>query len=203
MYPFLVEHGPEFTRATGSLQVTESNEEQTVSVSLQRIAHMATDGWYSGDLHVDRPAADMKLLMQAEDLHVAPVITWWNERNLWTDRQLPNNPLAKCDGNRFYHVMAGEDEREGGALLYVNLKQPLPITGAKREYPSPMKFVEMARRQSDVWIHVEKPFWWDMPVWVASGQIDSIGLANKHMCHHSMYENEAWGKPRDVQRLRP
>jgi hypothetical protein len=52
-----------------------------------------------------------------------------------------------------------------------------------------------------VWIDAEKPFWWDVPVWIASGQIDSIGLANNHMQREKMYEGEAWGKPRDIQRL--
>ncbi len=200
-YSFLVERGPEFTRQTGSFRVMETDGTQTISVSLQRTAHMAADGWYSGDLHVHRPVEDMKLLMQAEDLHVSAVITWWNQRNLWKDRQLPSDLLAEFDGNRAYHVMAGEDEREGGALMYFNLKQPLPITEAEREYPSPMKFVALARQHDDVWIDVEKPFWWDMPVWVASGQIDSVGLANNHMCHRRMYESEAWGKPRDDQRF--
>jgi hypothetical protein len=31
--------------------------------------------------------------------------------------------------------------------------------------------------------------------------MNSIGLANNHMCRSRMLENEAWGKPRDVQRL--
>jgi hypothetical protein len=66
-----------------------------------------------------------------------------------------------------------------------------------------MTFVEEARRQSGVWIDAEKPFWWDVPVWVASGQVDSIDLANNHMCRERMYESEAWGKPRDVARLPP
>ena len=32
------------------------------------------------------------------------------------------------------------------------------------------------------------------------GQVDSIGLANNHMCRDTMYESEAWGKPRVVER---
>ena len=64
-----------------------------------------------------------------------------------------------------------------------------------------MKFVEQARRQTGVWIDIEKPFWWDAPIWLASGNVDSIGLANNHMCREQMYENEAWGKPRDGGRL--
>jgi hypothetical protein len=97
--------------------------------------------------------------------------------------------------------MAGEHEHEGGALLFFQLRRPLNIAGSGREYPSPMEFVTKARRQSNVWVDVEKPFWWDVPVWLASGQVDSIGLANNHMCRSQMYENEAWGKPSDVRRL--
>src|SRR5205085_272364 len=81
--------------------------------------------------------------------------------------------------------------------------RPLAITEAGREYPSPMKFVEEARRHQGAWIDVEKPFWWDVPVWLASGQVDSIGLSNNHMCRERMYESEAWGKPRVVERLPP
>ena len=98
----------------------------------------------------------------------------------------------------------GEDEREGGALLYFGLRTPLDIETENREFPSPMQFVKDARQRSaDVWIDIEKPFWWDVPVWLASGQMNSIGVANNHMCRSQMYPSEAWGKPRDDQRLPP
>src|SRR5437879_5633083 len=141
--------------------------------------------------------------MQAEDLHVAPVITWWNNQNQWAKQPLPARLLVQFDRRRFYHFMAGEDEREGGALLFFNFPEPLAITGSSREYPSPMKFIAEARRHCGVWIDVEKPFWWDVPIWLAGGAVDSIGLANNHMCRDQMYENEAWGKPRDARRLPP
>jgi hypothetical protein len=66
-----------------------------------------------------------------------------------------------------------------------------------------MKFLGEARRHKGVWVEIEKPFWWDVPIWLAGGQCDSIGLANNHMCRDQMYESEAWGKPRDPQRLPP
>jgi predicted amidohydrolase len=199
-YTFEIERGPEYRLSRGSFTVLASGSER-LTVKLERLVDLSAEGWWSGELHVHRPLADIELLMRAEDLHVAPVITWWNNRNLWAGQTLPANPLVRLDSNRYYHVLAGEDEREGGALLYINLSRPLAITGASKEYPSPMKFVEEARRHKGVWIDVEKPFWWDMPVWVASGQVDSIGLANNHMCRDRMYGNEAWGKPRVVERL--
>jgi hypothetical protein len=131
------------------------------------------------------------------------VITWWNNRNVWAGMPLPDKTLHAHDG-RYFDVMAGEDEREGGALMYFGLKQPLDIATDSREFPSPMAFVSAAREQDpDVWIDIEKPFWWDVPVWLASGQVNSIGLANNHMCRSRMYETEAWGRPRDDERLPP
>jgi hypothetical protein len=201
-YTYEVERGPEYRLASGSVTLAAKAVEAR-TVRLERLADLAAAGWWSGELHVHRPVEDVELLMRAEDLHVAPVITWWNKKNLWAAQDPPANPLVRFDGDRYYHVLAGEDEREGGALLFFNLPRPLDIAGAAREYPSPLRFVEQARRQPGAWIDVEKPFWWDVPTWVASGQVDSIGLANNHMCRDRMSETEAWGKPRDAQRLPP
>ncbi|MEW6304834.1 MAG: CehA/McbA family metallohydrolase [Verrucomicrobiota bacterium] len=198
-YTYEIERGPEYRPAGG--KVTAAPGSADVSVDLLRLATLAREGWWSGDLHVHRPVKDIELLMRAEDLHVAPVITWWNKQNPWRTETPPRVPLVLFDGNRAYDVMAGEDEREGGALLFFHLNGPLPVAGASREYPSPMTFLAQARQQAGAWVDVEKPFWWDAPVWVASGQIDSIGLANNHMCRSQMYESEAWGNARDTERL--
>jgi hypothetical protein len=199
-YSFEIEKGPEWDAKAGSFTVHEGKREE-ISVTLKRYRVLAAQGWWSADLHVHRPVEDIELLMRAEGIHVAPVITWWNNRNLWDQRQPPEQPLVKFDYHRYYHVMAGEDEREGGALLYFGLNRPLAITGSSREYPSPMKFLTEARTHERVWVDIEKPFWWDVPIWLASGQVDSIGIANNHMCRSQMYESEAWGKPRDADRL--
>src|SRR5262249_6720592 len=75
--------------------------------------------------------------------------------------------------------------------------------GASREYPSPMKFLLLAAEDPDLFVDIEKPFWWDVPVWLASGKVHTLGLANNHMNRSKMSETEAWGKPRDVKRLPP
>lgn len=200
MYRYQIERGPEHARLSGTVDLQDSAKE--LNLTLTRIANLRASGWYSGDLHVHRPVEQVELLMRAEDLDVAPVITWWNARNLWNDRPLPDQISRRFDRHRLYHVMAGEDEREGGALLYFGLDKPLDITAVNREVPSPMQFVAAAKEiDPQVWIDIEKPFWWDVPVWLASGQMQSIGLANNHMCRSRMLENEAWGRPRDTERL--
>jgi hypothetical protein len=169
-YTIEIERGPEFVRIADAFEVKATGDVKR-AYELERFADLAADGWWSGDLHVHRPAEAMKLLMRAEDLHVAPVITWWNKKNLWDGKKLPADPLVRFDANRFYHAMAGEDEREGGALLYFHLRKPLAIASASREYPSPLKFVDEARLMDDaVWIDIEKPFWWDVALWLATAR---------------------------------
>ena len=115
--------------------------------------------------------------------------------------RFPSELTRTFDGHRFYNVMAGEDEREGGALLFFGFDRPLDIAGSKREFPRRWSSSTQARqRDKSVWIDIEKPFWWDVPVWLASGKMNSIGLANNHMCRSRMLANEAWGKPRDAKR---
>ncbi len=199
-YRYEIERGPEFNSVSGELTIVAAKEAK-LAADLVRIADLASHGWWSGELHVHRPIEDVPLLMRAEDLHVAPVMTWWNKTNMWAGRTAPARQLVRFDGNRYYQVMAGEDERAGGALLYFGLRQPLPITEATFDFPSPMRFLHRARDQAGVHVDVEKPFWWDVPVWLASGQVDTIGIANNHMCRSTMYTDEAWGKPRDQARL--
>jgi hypothetical protein len=200
-YRYEIERGPEYERKAGKV-ASSSGKGAELNVTLRRVANLKKNGWYSADLHVHRPLEDVELLMRAEDLDFAPVITWWNNRNLWQGRTIPKELTRSFDGHRLYGVMAGEDEREGGALLFFGLDQPLNITGSKREVPSPMKFVGEARKRNEkTWIDIEKPFWWDVPVWLADDGMNSIGLANNHMCRSRMLENEAWGKPRDDTRL--
>jgi hypothetical protein len=196
-YTFEMERGPEYRVRTGYFTIDRTSKDEK-TVDMPRFVNMAEEGWWSGDLHVHRPPEDMELLMRAEDLHVAPVITWWNNRNLWSGRELPEDPLRKFDEDRFYHLMAGEDERGGGALLYFGLASPLPISGAEREYPSAATFLRQAREiDSQIHVDIEKPFWWDTPVWVATGMCSSIGVCHNHFWRDGVMENEAWGKPRD------
>jgi hypothetical protein len=195
-----IERGPEYNLVRGTIEVGPNSPRQ-VTVRLERKIDLAAEGWWSGELHVHRQLSEIELLMRAEDLHVAPVITWWNRQNPWAKQPLPARSMVRFDGSRFYDRMGGEDEREGGALMYFNLPRPLPIQEAGREYPSSMKFLEEARAQAGVWVDIEKPFWWDVPLWLASGAVDSIGIANNHMCRDGMLENEAWGKQRDSNRL--
>lgn len=197
-YTFELERGPEYRTRMGHFLIRRGATDNK-EVTMSRFVDMKKEGWWSGDLHIHRPPEDIPTLMLADDLHVAPVITWWNDQNQWRNRAQPEQLLVRFDENRYYHLMAGEDERAGGALLYFNMPKPLDLTArTNREYPSPVDYLRQARDHEDIHVDIEKPFWWDMPVWVATGMVDSIGLANNHLHRDGMLPNEAWGKPRDT-----
>ena len=201
VYHVEVERGPEHCAFSQDVEIA-SGAVKKLPVELKRLADLSSQGWWSGELHVHRPLKDIELLMRAEDLHVAPVITWWNKKDLWEGKEIPALQVS-FDKDRLYHVMAGEDEREGGALMYYGLPRPLAIGAATREYPSPVTFLLEAKKTPGVHVDVEKPFWWDTPTWLATGKVDTIGIANNHMCRSLMHDKEAWGKPRPADRLPP
>src|SRR5262245_42094787 len=128
-YTVEAERGPEYEAWSRTVRV-RAGAEKGVRIDFKRIVDLKSEGWWSGELHVHRPLADIELLMAAEDLHVAPVITWWNSKDLWEGKEIPAELVKRFDSDRFYHVMAGEDEREGGALMFYGLPRPLALPGA-------------------------------------------------------------------------
>jgi hypothetical protein len=199
-YACEIDRGPEYQLTTVRFSV-DSNGPREFAFKIRRLVTLANEGWWSGELHVHRSVGDIELLMEAADLHVVPLITWWNAQNAWAKCALPISPVVRFDRDRFYHLLAGEDERAGGALMFFNLNRPLQISTAKPEYPNAMLFIAEARRMGGGWIDIEKPFWYDMPVWVAGGMVDSIGIANNHMLREGVVSDEAWGRPRDKRRF--
>ena len=93
-YTVEIERGPEYRRIAGTIEV-KAQRRLRLEYQLERIADLAAEGWWSGELHVHRPVEAIELLMRAEDLHVAPVITWWNKQNLWDNRRRPVDPLVQ------------------------------------------------------------------------------------------------------------
>jgi len=188
-----IERGPEWSVFHTNL--TLSTAGQTNSFALRRLFDLRREGWYAGETHVHRPPHEMELLMQAEDLDVAHSITWWNTMATWKPRPDPS-PWRDFDGGRVFHDASGEDERDGGALLFLDASRPLPITSGTKHFPSSLTFAKQGRANGIQWIDAEKPFWWDFPMWIAHGVIDTVGLAHNHMHRGGVLNNEAWGRPR-------
>ena len=197
-YTFVIERGHEYLDRSGHFTINHFADD-VKQVDLRRFIDMAADGWWSGDLDVRRPVRDIELLMEAEDLHVAEVLAWQNDKGLKND-QSPKRPVIRFDGDRYYHVLAGAWTTPGAELLLLNLPMPLKLPSADAEYPPAMELLTRTHQQGQLWVDATKPFWWDLPMLVAAGQIDSIEVAHSHLCRDSVIDNEAAGKPRDRTR---
>lgn len=193
-YTFELERGPEYLNRTGHFTIENFADDQK-QVDLGRFIDMAAKGWFSGDLDVRREGREIELLMQADDLHVAQVISWGNDGRT-TPGALPDKPLVCFDGDRYYHLLAGHHQRAGTELLYFNLPEPLRLSG-QGEYPPLLIFAAAAHRREGAWVDLSRPYWWDLPLLVAARQLDSIQVAHGQMCREAVIGNEADGRPRD------
>ncbi len=196
-YTLTVERGPEWSSESSAVEITPEQTSTHLPIALKRLANLSSEGWWASEMHIHRPIGQVELLMRTEDLHFGQLISWWNAANPWTNTPLPSPVFKRFDGNRFVHQLGGEDERDGGALLFLNLDRPINITAGQRHHPSSLDYAQQAKA-AGAWIDIEKPFWWDVPMWIANGIGDSIGIANNHMYRTGVYPNEAWGRPRDV-----
>jgi hypothetical protein len=193
-YRFELERGPEYVTREGHFTI-ENFADDVHQVELRRCVNMAEEGWYSGDLYVRRPAREMELLMLAEDLHVAQVITWWNEQGKLGSQPLPAEHLVQFDGNRYYQVRAGGWARSGTELLLFHLTVPVLLPDGP--FPLWPELLAPVREHRGAWLDLTAPFWWDLPLLVAHGLVDSIEVAHSRFCRHAVVGDEGDGKPRD------
>ena len=57
-YTFEIEAGPEYKFQTGYFTL-ERNANDTKTIEMQRFVNMKKEGWWSGDLHIHRPADEI------------------------------------------------------------------------------------------------------------------------------------------------
>ncbi len=181
-YSIRIERGKEYYPLEESFTI-EAETELTRNFKLKRWINMESRGWYSGDLHIHRPAEAMTDTVLAEDLNVAPVITV-HQWGPWDSRRKPvkmAQPLVQVDAKHLYTLNGYEIERivQGpGAVLLYGLDLKFDPEGDELHPPASV----LTRRAREQGGHVDgdKVFWLDVPVNVALSQIDSIEIACNH-----------------------
>ncbi|MEN6556687.1 MAG: hypothetical protein ABFC54_00770 [Thermoguttaceae bacterium] len=196
-YGFVIERGPEYLEQGGNFTIQHFADDVR-RIELQRFVDMAAMGWWSGDLDVRRPVRQIEPLMRAEDLHVAEVLTWRNDRTVKLPTAPAKDPVVRFDRDRYYQRLAGAWIRPGTELLLLNRSNPLKLPAAEGDWPSAMEFLPEARRGGELWVDVTQPCWWDLPMLVAAGQVDSIQVAHRRLCRDSSSSDEGGGRPRKL-----
>jgi len=203
-YSYEIECGKEYSIAAGSVTI-EKQIARTVSVELERITDLASSGWYAGDLHNHRTVQEMPLLMRAENIHIGYVPFYWTNQPFKRRNPRPEREdlLVELDGNRFLFQNAYEDERLDGTAMIFNVFENLDIPESDSEMPPVITLIEKAMSISGAWIHVDRPYWWEYPTWLACARIDSIEVINNNFWRHAFIDNEAWGRHRDPEKYPP
>ncbi|MCE9607871.1 MAG: hypothetical protein K8U03_23550 [Planctomycetia bacterium] len=199
-YFFEIDHGPEYQTANGYFTINDGADDEK-TVTLKRIVDMGAGDWWAGDLDIRRPQREVELAMQADELHIAPLTTWTNRRNDWAKTKLPKQIVATFDRNRFYQLMAGLDDRNGGPLALLNLPEPLPLSGGAGTEGQPLlplmpQLGELKSQHKALWVDVAHPGAWDLPILLAQGKVDSYRVLASFLQRDKV--DTAWqGRPFD------
>jgi hypothetical protein len=199
-------HGTEYVRVEKAVTV-RADGVTNVTMVLHRWVNMRRLGWWSADMHVHRPPADVEKAILAEDLNFAPIITGWGG----SSDQFQMGDVYASEGKSQFAVddqhrvssRNWEDERGPGAWLFFQLLRPLEgleKDKATRWWPTGLSVVEQVRGQHAPgsifpWIDTEKPFWWEVPVVMALAPSDSMEILPNHITEYGLEAGEAWGRP--------
>ncbi len=204
-YRVIGEHGMEYTREEKSVEVGTDGATQ-LTLQVRPWIQMWKQGWWSGDLHIHRASADTQKLILAEDLNFAPVVSQWPHRKNLQDvsedvwgGSAPS--VIKIDGRHFMTLRNAEDERGGGAWLFLSLRSLLEsLDSAGYWNPSGIDFIQHARAQRESgdylpWIDCENTQWWEVPVAMALAPPDSIEVLGNHFMQYGLDDVTDWGRP--------
>lgn len=196
-YQFLVEAGPEYQTRTGHFTI-ERHAEDGTEVTLQRRVNMQTEGWWAGDLDVRHRVQDLPELMRAARVNFVPIFARENVRGKCKEARLPKQLPQRQFGETIFGPNYALDHRRGGGLLIFET----PGTGAaldicKLKPDAPSLLAAQDSSKQDATIVALTPFAWDLPIWIASGELDAIQIIHRHTLVDGAVDNEGWGYKRD------
>jgi len=196
-YQFLIEAGPEYQTRPGHFTI-ERHAEDSTEIVLRRRVDMQAEGWWAGDLDVRQRYEDLPLLMRAARVNLAPIFVRENVKGKCHEARLPANSLGQEFGETLLGPRYALDHRRGGGLLLFAQEETeasLEVCGPKTD-DSSLAVLQTAN-ESDAMIVALTPFAWDLPLWVAKGQLDAIQIIHRHALADDVVDNEGWGRKRD------
>jgi hypothetical protein len=190
-YTFELDAGPEYRAQHGHFEI-ERQAEDAKRIEMERFANLVDEGWYGGDLDVTRPLADLPLIMRAEGLSVVPSSADPDSKQAPAAASRVNAPNESK--NLVFGPFAELVSRSGGELLLFNMRKPLNV--ATDTYASSTLSVIQEADTLAGRIVARTPYAWDLPLWLASGELAAIQLIHHHSLREGVVDNEKDGRPR-------
>jgi hypothetical protein len=201
-YTVVAEHGLEYERLEREVSVTAAMPVR-LRLQLHPWVRMRAEGWWSGDMHVHRPAEEAAGIAQAEDLNFMVLVNR-GKQDLFRADHWPQRPVTQLADGYWVALRNAEDERRGGSWILNGLKAPLTLGREGSWFPPGLNYVREARLQrapGEVlpWFDIDMPFWWEVPVMVALAPPDSVDILHNQFMQYGIDQSEYWGRPRDRQ----
>ncbi len=180
-YRFRMIRGPEYRIITGNFSLERTSLDEH-SVALPRMVDMLQEGWTSGDCCVPASPYSMPLRMASEDLHLAAVLGHVDAKPIAgrAHDEPPKNDPAWINeyatheaGLVFYRHEPSNDQKVQHTQ---GKKENVSGTSDGSEALLPVERLIHQGRQEDVKVAIENPFAWQLPIWLASGQVDGFFL---------------------------
>ncbi|MDA0661168.1 MAG: hypothetical protein O2931_10670 [Planctomycetota bacterium] len=190
-YEFVLEKGLEYRSLRGTFAI-EKGSQNLQEVTLERIADLRKEGWWSGDLLVKQPIDRLRRMMDAEDVQVACMVAVSDSStgDSTTEEALDQAPWIVAANQLLRHT--------GGDIAVLGHSIPIVLPEHRAETPATQLLFEQAwtqRRPSCV--VALRPYAWDLPVWLAQERIDAICLLNGNLRRTTAMDEEDHGRPRD------
>jgi hypothetical protein len=195
-YTFELDAGPEYRTQSGHFEI-ERHADDSQRIEMKRFATLSEEGWYGGDLDVLRRQADLPLIMRAEGLMFVPVQKSTVDRPAQrVTRARADVPTAVEPGERFSNPQSEMLSAPGGEVLLFDPKPPFADIAENRDMSSLLDGIRKVRRHGARTI-ARTPYAWDVPVWLASDELDAIQLIHHHALLDDVDDHENDGRPRD------
>jgi len=175
-YTFRMIRGPEYRIIRGNFTL-ERTSLDAKTVLLPRMTDMLAHGWTSGDCCVATSKYSLPLRMAAEDLHVAGVLGHVDAKPI--PRRSSDDPIEN-DPCWIREDLIHHD----GMVVYG--ASPPPVADRL-----PIEWLADLKDQDEIKIAIENPFAWQLPVWLASGQVDGFFLLGDWLRLATRSQNDA------------
>ncbi len=179
-FQFILERGPEYRIRTGRFALDRDSDD-LAELEMVRFAQMSEQGWWSGDLDVSKRSERIELLMRAEDLHVALLVAPWKQDGGGDETASPGGVAVRFGGDRLYGLLAARDDRDLGGLTMLSLRPSEAPQAVGEQFPTTVAAIRQGHAEGDWHIDAPHAAVADLPVWVAAGLVDSVGLLSDQL----------------------
>jgi hypothetical protein len=179
-YTFRAFHGPQFSAASGGFTLDRNAAAEDI-VTLPRHSNLAEEGWIGGDLLASVPAEKTIRWLPAEDLSMAVLVS---------EQAVSSESSQRVEAPNGYWVdqYSFHDTRPGsGGLVFHHWMPPAEVprslASSRLLVMAKSKPGETENPHLPVHTEIQKLWARDVPIWLASGRVDSIQLLSSHLTY--------------------